>query len=141
MSQVKIGIIREMKTPPDSRVVLTPAQCAQLIAQYPQLDIAVQSSPNRCYTDAEYQAAGVTLREDMTDRDILIGVKEVPISAILPNKTYLCFSHTHKMQQYNRPLLQAFIEVKEGRMIMMKSIIEVIFVNFSNFETFPFSKA
>jgi saccharopine dehydrogenase (NAD+, L-lysine forming) len=109
MAQVKIGIIREMKTPPDSRVVLTPAQCALLKQRYPQLDITVQQSPGRCYSDAEYTAAGVTLVDDMTDRDILIGVKEVPIDAILPNKTYLCFSHTHKKQAYNRPLLQAFM--------------------------------
>jgi alanine dehydrogenase len=107
MAQVKIGIIREMKTPPDSRVVLTPAQCAQLKQHYPQLDITVQRSPGRCYTDAEYTAAGVTLVDDITDRDILIGVKEVPLEAIIPNKTYLCFSHTHKKQLYNRPLLQA----------------------------------
>lgn len=110
MAQVKIGIIQEMKSPPDSRVVLTPTQCVQLQQHYPQLDITVQRSPGRCYTDAEYHAAGVTLVDDVTDRDILIGVKEVPIEAIIPNKTYLCFSHTHKMQPYNRPLLQAFID-------------------------------
>ncbi|CAN5234022.1 NAD(P)-dependent oxidoreductase [soil metagenome] len=110
MSAIKIGIIREMKTPPDSRVVLTPAQCAQLLQQYPQLDIAVQSSPDRCYSDAEYTAAGVAIVADVTDREILIGVKEPPIATIVPNKTYLCFSHTHKRQLYNRPLLKAFIE-------------------------------
>lgn len=112
MAQVKIGIIQEMKSPPDSRVVLTPTQCSALKMQYPQLDIKVQRSPGRCYTDAEYDAAGVSLVDDMNDRDILIGVKEVPITAIIPNKTYLCFSHTHKKQLYNRPLLIAFIEKK-----------------------------
>ncbi len=110
MSEVKIGIIREMKMPPDSRVVLTPAQCAQLKNQYPQLNITVQRSPGRCYTDAEYEAAGITLVDDVHDREILIGVKEVPIAAIVPHRTYLCFSHTHKKQLNNRPLLQAFIE-------------------------------
>ncbi len=112
MAPVKIGIIREMKTPPDSRVVLTPTQCAALKQQYPELDIAVQRSTGRCIADTEYEAAGITLADDMTDRDILIGVKEVPIDAIIPNKTYLCFSHTHKKQLYNRPLLQAFLEKK-----------------------------
>ncbi len=110
MSEVKIGIIREMKMPPDSRVVLTPAQCAQLKNQYPQLNITVQRSPGRCYTDAEYEVAGVTLVDDMHDREILIGVKEIPISDIVPHRTYICFSHTHKKQLNNRPLLQAFIE-------------------------------
>lgn len=110
MAQVKIGLIREMKSPPDSRVVLTPAQCIQLQQQYPELDITVQRSSNRCYTDAEYAALGIPVVEDMADREILIGVKEVPVPEILPNRTYLCFSHTHKMQPYNRPLLQAFLE-------------------------------
>lgn len=110
MEKIKLGIIQEMKSPPDSRVVLTPTLCARLKEEYPQLDITVQRSPGRCYTDAEYEAAGVTLVDDITDRDILIGVKEVPIAAIIPNKTYLCFSHTHKKQLYNRPLLKAFIE-------------------------------
>lgn len=110
MAQVKIGIISEMKMPPDSRVVLTPSQCAQLQNQYPQLDLTVQHSPGRCYTDAEYEAAGIALVDDMHDREILIGVKEVPIAAIIPHRTYLCFSHTHKKQVNNRPLLQAFIE-------------------------------
>ncbi len=110
MSHIKIGLIREMKNPPDSRVVLTPAQCAQLLKKYPQLDITLQSSPGRCYTDAEYTAAGIRVVEDMTDREILIGVKEIPIASIIPNRSYLCFSHTHKQQLYNRPLLKAFIE-------------------------------
>ncbi len=110
MTQVKIGIIREMKSPPDSRVVLTPDQCARLLQQYPQLDIAVQASPNRCFADAEYTAAGIPVVNDVADRQILIGVKEVPIPAIIPHRTYLCFSHTHKKQLYNRPLLKAFIE-------------------------------
>ena len=99
-----------MKTPPDSRVVLTPAQCAQLLKQYPQLNITVQSSAGRCYTDAEYKAVGVPVVDDITDRDILIGVKEIPIVEILTQRTYLCFSHTHKKQLYNRPLLKAFME-------------------------------
>ena len=105
---LKLGIIREGKTPPDSRVPLTPSQCRQLVDR--GIDLVVQPSSGRCYSDADYVAAGITLAEDITDRDILLGVKEVPIDLLIENKTYFFFSHTIKEQSYNRPLLQAVIE-------------------------------
>lgn len=106
---MKIGIIREGKNPPDSRVPLTPLQCATLISQH-QLDLKVQQSPNRCYTDAEYKAEQVPLTDDLQDRDILLGVKEVPVEQLIPGKTYFFFSHTIKKQAYNRKLLQAILQ-------------------------------
>jgi len=101
---LKLGIIREGKTPPDSRVPLTPSQCRQLVDR--GIDLVVQPSSGRCYSDADYVAAGITLAEDITDRDILLGVKEVPIDLLIENKTYFFFSHTIKEQSYNRPLLR-----------------------------------
>lgn len=106
---MKIGIIREQKTPPDTRVPLTPDQ-VQTINATSQHQIVVQPSPDRCYTDAEYAAAGVALQEDLTDCDCLLGVKEVPIAALLPGKRYFFFSHTIKAQPYNRDLLRAILE-------------------------------
>ena len=108
---MKIGIIREGKTPPDSRVPLTPAQCKKLIDTY-GVDLRVQPSPGRCYSDAEYTSIGVPIQEDLSDRTILMGVKEVPIEHLLPQKTYFFFSHTIKKQAYNRSLLQAILEKK-----------------------------
>ena len=105
---LKIGIIREDKSPPDSRVPLNPTQCKTLIDD--GIDIVVQSSQVRCFTDKDYQSAGVPVVIDVVDRDILIGVKEVPIGKLIPNKTYFFFSHTIKKQVYNRKLLQAVIE-------------------------------
>lgn len=105
---MKIGIIREGKVPPDSRVPLTPQQCAQLMDKYP-VQITVQRSPNRCYTDAEYQAAGVPLSDEVNDCEVLMGVKEVPIDQLIPGKIYFFFSHTFKKQVYNRGLLQAIL--------------------------------
>ena len=106
---VKIALIREGKTPPDSRVTLTPAQAARLDAR-PEFDVVVQPSPGRCFRDAAYESAGLRLREDLSDRDVLIGVKEVPIEQLIPGKSYFFFSHTHKRQAYNRGLLQAVVE-------------------------------
>jgi len=105
---MKIGIIREGKTPPDSRVPLSPEQCAFLIKEK-QLDIVVQPSPKRCFPDENYLALGVPMAEDLSDRDVLLGVKEVPIDQLMADKTYFFFSHTIKKQSYNRKLLQAII--------------------------------
>jgi alanine dehydrogenase len=106
---MKIGIIREGKTPPDSRVPLTPKQCAYLL-HHKNIDIVVQPSAIRCFTDSEYKALGVPISEDLSDRDILMGVKEVPINQLLSNKTYLFFSHTIKEQAYNKKLLQTILK-------------------------------
>ncbi len=112
---MKIGIIREGKTPPDSRVPLTPKQCKAIQEKYP-VQILVQPSPNRCYKNEEYQAEGIQLSDDMQSCDVLMGVKEVPIYNLIPSKTYFFFSHTIKKQSYNRKLLQAMIS-KDIRMI------------------------
>ncbi len=106
---MKIGIIREGKIPPDSRVPLTPKQCQHIIKNYP-VDIKVQRSPGRSYTDEEYEKAGVTLSDEVSDCEVLMGVKEVPIHQLIANKTYFFFSHTIKQQPYNRKLLQAIIQ-------------------------------
>lgn len=105
---IKFGIIREGKIPPDSRVPLTPQQ-GKAIRQTYAMDLVIQPAAGRCYTDEEYQKADLPMSEDLGDRDILLGVKEVPIEELIPNKTYLFFSHTIKKQPYNRELLQAIV--------------------------------
>lgn len=108
---MKIGIIREGKTPPDSRVPLTPKQC-KLISQEYHLPIVVEPSPVRSYTDEEYQKQGIEMSEEMQTCDLLMGVKEVPVKQLIPGKTYCFFSHTIKKQTYNRKLLQSILEKK-----------------------------
>lgn len=107
---MKIGIIREGKVPPDSRVPLIPEQCAQILQEYPDVAITVAPSPNRCYPDEAYRHRSVPLREDLSSCEVLMGVKEVPISQLIPNKTYFFFSHTIKEQPYNRDLLRAVLD-------------------------------
>lgn len=106
---MKIGIIREGKNPPDSRVVLTPDQCVQLQQDF-DLEIVVQLSENRCFSDGAYSQKGIKLVKNVDDCDLLLGVKEVPIDQLIPNKTYSFFSHTFKAQPYNRDLLKAIID-------------------------------
>lgn len=107
-----IGLIREGKTPPDNRVALTPAHCRWILKNQPGIRIIVQPSKNRCFSDQEYALAGVEMSDDLGPCDILFGIKEVPVSMLLENKTYLFFSHTKKLQPHNRALLQAIIKKK-----------------------------
>jgi saccharopine dehydrogenase (NAD+, L-lysine-forming) len=109
---MKFGIIREGKTPPDKRVPLSPQQCLQVLKQFPDAQIAIQPSPIRCFKDEEYEALGLSLQEDLSDCEVLLGVKEVPAEMLIANKTYLFFSHTYKKQEYNRDLLRTILAKK-----------------------------
>lgn len=101
-----IGIIRETKNPPDRRVPLTPDQCRLLLDRHDGLEILVQPSSLRCFSDEEYRALGIPLSEDLSACEVLMGVKEVSLDSLAADKTYFFFSHTAKEQPYNRPLLQ-----------------------------------
>lgn len=113
---LRIGLIRERKKLPDERVALTPHQCKFIMDKYPNINIKVEPSPNRCFADAEYEAEGIELSNDLSDCDILMGIKEVPVDYLMPRKTYFFFSHTKKRQPHNKQLMQALIE-KRIRMI------------------------
>ena len=108
---MKIGIIREGKVPIDKRVALIPAHAAALKSSY-NCEVVVQPSAIRAITDEEYVNHGIALQEDVSDCDVLFGVKEVPIQDLIPNKTYFFFSHTYKQQPYNAKLLRACVDRK-----------------------------
>lgn len=103
-----IGLIREGKIPSDNRVALTPFQCRWL-QQNKGVKVLVQSSKHRCFKDAEYTTLGIAVIDDVSECDVLLGIKEVPVEMLIPNKKYLFFSHTKKMQPYNQQLLKACI--------------------------------
>lgn len=113
---MKIGIAREWKTPPDTRVPLIPWQCAALIDKYRKLELVIERYPDRCYKDDEYAAKGIELVDSLADCDVIMGIKEVPVDHLMEGKTYLFFSHTIKKQAHNRKLLQAILQ-KNIRMI------------------------
>ncbi len=110
------GIIREGKVPHDHRTPLLPEQAADLRKNHPEAKIYAQSSLVRCIHDDEYEAENIAILEDMSHCDVLMGVKEVPISQIIEGKTYMFFSHTMKKQAYNKKLMQAIL-AKKIRMI------------------------
>ena len=108
--KMKLGIIAERKNPPDRRVVLSPKKCKELMQQFPELHIKVEHSTSRFFTDENYKNEGIEVVNDVSDCDVLVGVKEVPIDYLIPNKKYFFFSHTIKKQPYNRGLLQAVLQ-------------------------------
>jgi len=119
---MKIGVIREGKVPPDSRVPLIPSQIKQASNQH-SVTFKIQPSPGRCFEDEQFRAEGLTMTEDLSDCEVMMGVKEVPIDQLVSNKTYFFFSHTIKEQPYNRPLLLAMIE-KNIRMIDYEALTD-----------------
>lgn len=109
---MKFGIIKERKNPPDRRVVFTPEELVRLKKEHPEAEIKVESSDIRIFTDEQYSNLGIEVVDDVSDCDVLFGVKEVPISELIPNKKYFFFSHTIKKQPHNRTLLKAILDKK-----------------------------
>lgn len=107
---MKFGIIKERKNPPDRRVVFSPDELSNFITQFPKAEIIVESSDIRVFSDDKYKEKGFNVSENLEDCDVLLGVKEVPIESLIPNKKYFFFSHTIKKQPYNRKLLRAVLE-------------------------------
>ena len=108
---MKIGLLKEEKVPVDKRVILTPEQCNRFKLAYPNIELVVQSSKVRCFSDDQYISEQIKVVEDISDCDILFGVKEVMKESLIPNKTYFYFSHTIKKQPYNRDLLVRMIDI------------------------------
>lgn len=109
---MKIGIIREGKVPPDFRVPLTPKQCKAIEILYPGVEILIQKSNIRVFKDEAYAEMGLKLVDDLQACDLIFGVKEIPVDMLIPNKTYIFFSHTIKKQVHNQQLLHSILEKK-----------------------------
>ncbi len=107
---MKFGIIKERKNPPDRRVVFSPDALSRLKQLYPDVEIKVESSDVRVFTDKEYQNLNIAVENDISDCTIFFGVKEVPIDSLISNKSYFFFSHTIKKQPQNQKLLQAILD-------------------------------
>jgi len=107
---MKFAIIKERKDPPDRRVVLTPQACKALKNAFPEMEIMVESSEHRTFSDQEYRDLNIEVTDDISSAEVLLGVKEVPIYALIPDKKYFFFSHTIKKQPYNRDLLRAVLD-------------------------------
>jgi alpha-aminoadipic semialdehyde synthase len=109
----KIGIRREEFSKWERRVVLVPSHCRKLLFQFRQsLQIKVQPSDVRIYSNSKFEEAGCLISEDISDCDLILGVKQVPIDKLYCNKTFMFFSHTIKAQEQNMAMLDAILEKK-----------------------------
>jgi len=95
-----ISIIKEARAD-ENRTPFVPNQIQTLISNFPNLKILVQPSKNRCFKDEDYSKVGAKIEEDISQSDIIFGIKEVEISKLIENKTYLFFSHTSKIRKDN----------------------------------------
>ena len=109
---VTFALIKERKNPPDRRVVFSPEKCAEVVDRYREAKIIVESSDVRIFSDEAYQDWNLEVNTDVSEASVMLGVKEVPIDALIPNKKYFFFSHTIKKQPYNRKLLKAILDKK-----------------------------
>ncbi len=107
----KIGIRRENKDLTEKRAPLTPEQVKELIQRH-KVKVVVEPSETRIFRDEQYREAGAEISADLSDCNIVFGVKEVPIPSLLPGKTLCFFSHTIKGQSYNMPMLKAILDLR-----------------------------
>jgi len=126
-----ISVIKEARVD-ENRTPLTPNQIRKLIANFPNLSVLVQPSKNRCFKNKDYLNAGAKIEEDISNSDIIFGVKEVDISKLIKNKTYLFFSHTSKIRKDNNQTTQeAAIKYKKELLkeILKKNITLIDYEN------------
>ncbi len=104
----KIGIRHEDKYVMERRVALIPEHVKQLVEK--GIEVHVERSAKRIFKDEEFASAGAILVDKLTEPDLILGVKEMPMDFFQHQKTYIFFSHTIKGQSYNMPLLKRMME-------------------------------
>jgi alanine dehydrogenase len=108
---VKIGIRHEDKYALERRTPLTPNHIKELVDTY-NIGFAVQSSETRIFKDQEYKTAGAEISKCLSQCNIIMGVKEIPVDFFEEEKTYIFFSHVIKGQPYNMPMLKKMMELR-----------------------------
>ncbi|OQR86286.1 alpha-aminoadipic semialdehyde synthase, partial [Achlya hypogyna] len=116
-----VGVVREVYNKWERRAPLTPSHVQELVQA--GIDVHVQPSNRRIFTNDQYEAAGAKVTTDLSAANVIVGVKQVPIENLLDDKTYLFFSHTIKAQPENMELLDAVLK-KRIRLIDYECITE-----------------
>ena len=118
---ITLAVLREARID-ENRTPLSPNQVSIILNKFSNIKIIVQPSNRRCFKDEDYQKAGAQITDDLSSANIIFGVKEVDISALIEGKTYLFFSHTSKVSQYIGQTLKddAIIYKKE----LLKEVIK-----------------
>uniref|UniRef100_A0A915MCT2 Saccharopine dehydrogenase (NAD(+), L-lysine-forming) n=1 Tax=Meloidogyne javanica TaxID=6303 RepID=A0A915MCT2_MELJA len=98
-----VGIRRETINAWERRVPLTPNHVKVLTKK--GVRVIIQPSNRRAFPIQDYIGAGATVQEDLSQAQLIVSVKQVPVEDLIPNKTYAFFSHTIKAQQDNMEML------------------------------------
>ncbi|RHY35266.1 hypothetical protein DYB32_000236 [Aphanomyces invadans] len=122
-----VGVVREVYNKWERRAPVTPAHVQELVQA--GVEVRVQPSTQRIFTNDQYVAAGATVTDDLSPANVIVGVKQVPIANLLPDKTYMFFSHTIKAQPENMKLLDAIL-AKRIRMIDYECITQGMLAGF-----------
>ena len=96
---ITLAVLKEARID-ENRAPFSPSQISDLLINFSNLKIIVQPSERRCFKNEDYLKAGAQITDDLSSADIIFGVKEVDISTLIKDKTYLFFSHTSKVRQY-----------------------------------------
>ena len=96
---ITLAVLKEARID-ENRTPFSPSQISDLLNNFSNLKIIVQPSERRCFKNENYLKAGAQITDDLSSADIIFGVKEVDISTLIKDKTYLFFSHTSKVRQY-----------------------------------------
>ncbi|KAI3754136.1 hypothetical protein L1987_53914 [Smallanthus sonchifolius] len=108
-----IGILSESTNKWERRAPLTPAHCARLVhsgkGKVEVKRIIVQPSTKRIHHDALYEDVGCEISRDLSECGLILGIKQPKLEMILPDRAYAFFSHTHKAQKENMPLLDKIL--------------------------------
>lgn len=111
-----VGILSESSNKWERRVPLAPEHCARLLHGGRQKTgisrIIIQPSTKRIYHDAQYEDVGCEISEDLSECGLILGIKQPKLEMILPDRAYGFFSHTHKAQKENMPLLDKILSEK-----------------------------
>jgi saccharopine dehydrogenase (NAD+, L-lysine-forming) len=106
-----IGIRREDKSDWERRSPLTPNHVKEIHEKH-GIEVCVQPSKIRVFTDEEYSRAGARIEEDLSECSVIFAVKEMPSSIFRQGGTYVFFSHTIKGQSHNMPMLRRLLELR-----------------------------
>jgi len=124
---VTLAVLKEARID-ENRTPFSPSQISNILNKFSNIKIIVQPSNRRCFKDKDYLKAGAQITDDLSYADIIFGVKEVDISKLIKDKTYLFFSHTSKVRQYVDQIIKdkAIIYKKELLREVIKKNITLI---------------
>lgn len=109
--QGTVGVRREDIDDAERRAPFTPVHVKKLINKH-GLQVIIEKSNNRIFSDDMFSRAGAMIADELSDCNVIFGVKEIPIHRLLSQQAYCFFSHTIKGQFHNMPMLKRMLDLR-----------------------------